>query len=52
MVCLLDYEEVQAETSLTITMLVKQSRLGKSDMRSQNKQTIYNVYNFFKDISE
>jgi hypothetical protein len=44
--------EQQLETSLPVTTPVKLDRLRKSAVRSQNKRTIYNVYNFFKDISE
>jgi hypothetical protein len=44
--------EDQLDRSSAVTMPVKVGRLGKSDIRSQNKRTIYNVYKFFKDISE
>jgi hypothetical protein len=39
------------ETFSAVTMPEKCSRLKKSYMRSQNKQTIYSAQ-FFKDISE
>jgi hypothetical protein len=44
--------EDQPDRSSAVTTPVKLGRLGKSDIRSQNKRTIYNVYKFFKDISE
>jgi ribosomal protein L34 len=44
--------EDQPDRSSAVTMPVKVDRLRKSDIRSQNKRTIYNVYKFFKDISE
>jgi hypothetical protein len=44
--------EDQPDRSSSVTTPVKLGRLGKSDIRSQNKRTIYNVYKFFKDISE
>lgn len=33
-------------------MPVKQGMLGKYNMRNHNKWTTYNIYHFFKDISE
>jgi hypothetical protein len=44
--------EDQPDKSSTVTTPVKVGRLGISDIRSQNKRTIYNVYEFFKDSSE
>jgi hypothetical protein len=44
--------EDQADRSSAVTTPVKLDRSRKSDIRSQNKRTIYNVYKFFKDISE
>jgi hypothetical protein len=44
--------EDHPDRSSAVTMPVKLGRLGKSDNRSQNKRTIYNVDKFFKDISE
>jgi hypothetical protein len=44
--------EDQPDKSSAVTAPVKVGRLGKSDIRSQNKRAIYNVYKFFKDISE
>jgi hypothetical protein len=44
--------EDQLETSSAVTTLVKLGRLRKSAIRSENKRTIYNVYKFFKDISD
>jgi hypothetical protein len=44
--------EDQPDRSSAVTTPVKLGRLGKSDIRSQNKRTIYNVYKFFKNISE
>jgi hypothetical protein len=44
--------EDQPEGSSAVTTPVKLGRLGKSDIRIQNKRTIYNVYKFFEDISE
>jgi hypothetical protein len=44
--------EDQPDRSSAVTTTVRLGRLGKSDIRSQNKRTIYNVYKFFKDISE
>jgi hypothetical protein len=44
--------EDQPEMSSAVTTPVKLDRLRKSAIRSHNKRTIYNVYTFFKDISE
>jgi hypothetical protein len=44
--------EDQPDRSSAVKTPVKLGRLGKSDIRSQNKRTIYNVYKFFKGISE
>jgi hypothetical protein len=44
--------EDQSDRSSAVTMPIKLGRLGKSDIRSQNKRTIYNVCKFFKDIFE
>jgi hypothetical protein len=44
--------EDQPDRSSAVTTPVKLGRLEKSDIRSQNKRTIYNVYKFSKDISE
>jgi hypothetical protein len=44
--------EDQPDRSSAITVPVKLGRSGKYDIKSQNKRTIYNVYKFFKDISE
>jgi hypothetical protein len=44
--------EDQPEMFSALTTPVKQGRLEKSNIRNQNKRTIYNIYNFFKDISE
>jgi hypothetical protein len=44
--------EDQPDGSSAVTMPVKVGRLGKSDIKSHNKRTVYNVYKFFKDISE
>jgi transposase len=44
--------EDQPDRSSAVTTPVKVGRLGISDIRSQNKRTVYNVYKFFKDISE
>jgi hypothetical protein len=44
--------EGQPDRSAAVTTPVRLGRLGNSDIRSQNKRTIYNVYKFFKDISE
>jgi hypothetical protein len=44
--------EDQPDRSSAVTMPVKLGRLGKFDIRSQNKRTIYNVDKFFKEISE
>jgi hypothetical protein len=38
--------------SVAVTTPVKLDRLRKSAIESYNKGTIYNMYNFFKDISE
>jgi hypothetical protein len=40
--------EIQGEMSSGVTMLAKQSRLGKSDMRHQNKWALYNTYCLFQ----
>jgi len=40
--------EDQPETTFALTTPVKWGRLGKSDIRNQNKRTIYNVYNYFQ----
>jgi hypothetical protein len=42
----------QPDKSSAVTTPVKVGRLGKSDIRNLNKRTIYNVYEFFKDIYE
>jgi hypothetical protein len=42
----------QLEMSSAVTSSMKLDILRKSTIRSQNKRTMYNVYNFFKDISE
>lgn len=44
--------EDQSETSSGLTKPAKLERFGRSDIRSQNKRIIYNVYKFFKDMSE
>jgi hypothetical protein len=44
--------EDQPETSSAVITPVKLERLRKSEIRSQNKRNIYNVYKFSKDISE
>jgi hypothetical protein len=44
--------QMQPETSSAVTTPVKLDRLRKPAIRSQHKRTIYNVYKFFKDISE
>jgi hypothetical protein len=44
--------EDQPDRSSAVTTPVKLGRLGKSDIRSQNKRTIYNAYKFFKAICE
>jgi hypothetical protein len=44
--------EDHSEMSSSVKMLLKQGRLGESDIRSQNEQTICSVYKFFKDIFE
>jgi hypothetical protein len=38
--------------SAVVTTPMKLDRLQKSDIRSQNKRTVYNVHKFFKDIYE
>jgi hypothetical protein len=40
--------EDQPEMSSAVTLPLKRERLGESDIRSQNKRTIYIVYNFFR----
>jgi hypothetical protein len=44
--------EDQPDRSSAVTTPVELGRLGKFDIRSQNKRAIYNVYKFFKDICE
>jgi hypothetical protein len=45
-------DEDLSEMSLVVTMPVELWRLGKFDIRRQNKCTNYNLYKLSKDISE
>jgi hypothetical protein len=44
--------EDQSKMSSAVTVPVKWGRMGKSTMKSQHRQTIYNVYKYFTAISD